>query len=309
MTAENVVDFDKKYRSVLGGKSRTGDETEEPKPSVVVETLATLEPFIHELWHTPSREAMLTSRSADGIDTHLSFASPETAEYLGYRFFQKMQKPVSETTMKAVISLLSARARYEGDQHPVFSRIAHHDERVYVDLGDDRHRAVCIDPDFLPIGWKVIESADIPVRFRRSKSALALPVPVAGASLDSLRTIFPNISNDDWMLIVGWLIGCFQQHGGRAFLELLGGQGSGKSTLARYLVALVDPNDVPLRSMPKSEQDLLISVLWRSIAGLDNVSYVAPELADALCRLSTGAGISTRPVSYTHLTLPTKRIV
>jgi len=39
---------------------------------------------------------------------------------------------------------------------------------------------------------------------------------------------------------------------------------------------------------------LLISVLWRSVAGLDNVSMIIPEMADALCRISTGAGISSR---------------
>ncbi len=294
MSAE-ASDFDRKFQTIFGGRPRTGNEGEdEPKSTVVTQALEVLRPFVQELWRTPARDAMLTTRNASGIDSHMSLASPETAEYLSYCYYQNTRKPISDATQKAVIGLLSAKARYEGNEYPFFSRMAHHAGRIYVDLGDDLHRAVCIDPNHLPVGWTVIDSVDVPVRFRRSKSALPLPAPVAGGSLETLRIIFPNIEDADWIQVVGWLVGCFQEYGGRAFLELLGGQGTGKSTLGRYLIYLVDPNDVPMRSMPKNEQDLLISVLWRSVAGFDNLSVILPEMADAFCRLSTGGGISTR---------------
>ena len=295
MKAENVTDFDQKFRTIFGGKSRVeGDAEDEPKSTVVEKTLEILAPFIRERWHTPSREAMLTMRRPDGIDLHMALSSSETTEYLAYLHYQATKKPISEATQKAVVGLLSAQARYEGQEHPVYSRIAHVDGKIYVDMGDDLHCATCIDPALLPTGWKVIGSGDVPVRFRRSRSALPLPAPVSGVSLDGLRVIFPNIEDADWIQVVGWLVGCFQEYGGRAFLELLGGQGTGKSTLGRYLISLVDPNDVPMRSMPKNEQDLLISVLWRSVAGLDNLSVILAEMADAFCRISTGAGISNR---------------
>jgi hypothetical protein len=46
--------------------------------------------------------------------------------------------------------------------------------------------------------------------------------------------------------------------------------------------------------MPKNEQDLLISVLWRVAAGFDNLSVIMADMADAFCRISTGAAISGR---------------
>ena len=178
MKAENVTDFDQRFRTIFGGKSRVEDADDEPKGTVVEKTLEILEPFIHERWHTPAREAMITIRREDGIDRHMSLASSETIEFLGYLHYQVTRKPISESTQKAVIGLLSAQARYEGEEHAIHSRIAHYDGCIYVDLGDESHRAVCISPEQLPIGWKVIDSADVPVRFRRSRSALALPVPV-----------------------------------------------------------------------------------------------------------------------------------
>ena len=203
MKAENVTDFDQKFRTIFGGKSRTDDGEDEPKSTVVEKTLEILEPFIRERWHTPAREAMMTMRRHDRIDVHMSLSSSETTEYLAYLHYQTTKKPISEATQKAVVGLLSAQAKYEGDEHSVFSRIAHVNGKIYVDMGDDSHRAVCIDPALLPVGWKVIDSADVPVRFRRSRSALALPAPVPGVPLDALRVIFPNIEDADWIQIVG----------------------------------------------------------------------------------------------------------
>ena len=115
MPAENVTDFDQKFRTIFGGKSRTGDEPDdEPKSTVVTQTIEVLKPFFKELWHTPSRDAMLTTRSKAGIDVDMSLSSSETIEYLGFRYYQETRKPISDATQKAVIGLLSAQARYEG---------------------------------------------------------------------------------------------------------------------------------------------------------------------------------------------------
>ncbi len=105
MSAANVRDFEfeKQYRTLFGDMARPGpDPADEPKSTVVTQTLEVLTPFIQELWRTPSRDAMLTTRSADGIDSHMSLSSPETVEYLCYRHYQKTRKPISEATQKAV---------------------------------------------------------------------------------------------------------------------------------------------------------------------------------------------------------------
>jgi hypothetical protein len=259
MTTADPIDFSERFQRVIGGKR--ADAQGEDKGNVVAQTIEDLKPFIAELWHTPSGEPMATFHLSDGIQTHLPLASQDAGEFLNWRYFQLKGKPISDTTRKQVMEILCVQAKYVGAEHHVYSRIGTRDGHIYVDLGDESHQAVDIGPD----GWMVIACQQVPVRFRRSKSALALPAPKPNGSLDDLRKIVPNITDSDWVLILGVLVGCFQSYGGRAFLEVLGEQGSGKTTLARLLIALIDPNEAPMRSLPRNEQDLLISVLGRSV--------------------------------------------
>jgi hypothetical protein len=60
------------------------------------------------------------------------------------------------------------------------------------------------------------------------------------------------------------------------------------------LRALVDPNAAPLRSEPREARDLMISAAGNWCIAYDNLSHLPAWLSDALCRLSTGGGFSTR---------------
>jgi hypothetical protein len=77
-------------------------------------------------------------------------------------------------------------------------------------------------------------------------------------------------------------------------LLLQGEQGSAKSSAERLLRALVDPSVAPLRTTPRNEHDLFIAATSAWVIALDNISNLQPWLSDALCRLSTGGGFSTR---------------
>ena len=90
------------------------------------------------------------------------------------------------------------------------------------------------------------------------------------------------------------MIGAFSPSGPYPILLVHGEQGSAKSTTARILRELIDPSAAPLRTLPRSERDLMISAKNAWIIAFDNLSGVKPWLSDALCRLSTGGGFSTR---------------
>lgn len=51
---------------------------------------------------------------------------------------------------------------------------------------------------------------------------------------------------------------------------------------------------VPVASSRESEQDLVISARHNHVLSFDNLSYIKPSLADALCRIATGGGFGTR---------------
>jgi hypothetical protein len=106
---------------------------------------------------------------------------------------------------------------------------------------------------------------------------------------------FLNVANDDdWYLVVFWLLAALRPSGPYPVLVLHGEQGSAKSTLTQVLRSLVDPNKAPLRSEPKDARDLMIAAHNGWLIVLDNLSHLSPWLSDALCRLATGGGFATR---------------
>jgi hypothetical protein len=84
------------------------------------------------------------------------------------------------------------------------------------DLGDEHWRAVAIDRD----GWKVVGCPS--VRFRRAPGMLPLPVPERGGSIENLRPFF-NLSNqNDFLLVVAWLLAALRKRGPCPLLAISG---------------------------------------------------------------------------------------
>lgn len=240
------------------------------------------------LWHTPPGDAQVTLAVNEHFEHH-PVGSKSFKEWLARRYWLAEGKSIGNQALQDAINTLSGQARFEGAEHALANRIAHLDGAVWVDIGGPDWSAVRIDRD----GYRVVTSPEVPVKFKRTRSILPLPLPVPGGSLDELRALF-QFDDDNWLLVVGCLIGVFQADGGRAHLELVGRQGSGKSTFARFFVGLVDPSEVPARSLPKDEDALVIGVQGRSVLVLDNVSSLTAEMSDAFCRVSTGGGLGRR---------------
>ena len=72
-------------------------------------------------------------------------------------------------------------------------------------------------------GWRITE--DPPVRFRRSAGMQPLPLPLRG---DQLRLApFLNLASDnDFVLVVAWLLGALRAGGPYPVLAIAGEQGS-----------------------------------------------------------------------------------
>lgn len=107
-------------------------------------------------------------------------------------------------------------------------------------------------------------------------------------------------SDDDFWLVVGLLVGALRPKGPYAIGVINGEQGSAKSTFVRVVRALLDPNKASTRAYPRNEDDFYVAAVNGYVLSFDNVSYLSPRMADALCRLSTGGGFSKRRL-YTDL--------
>jgi len=242
-----------------------------------------------ELFHTPERKPWATVTVGEHRET-MSLESSDFRDYLGRAAHES--GVIGEQAIKDATARLRSLAIYDGQEHEVHTRLATRDDALYLDLGDARRRVIEIRSS----GWQLLDG-EAPVKFRRASGMRALPEPIAGGSVDELRP-FVNVSEDTtWRLLIGWLVGCFAPSGPYPLLVLHGEQGSAKSTTARLLRSLIDPAKPELRSVPADERELLIAATNNRIVAFDNLSNMTGKdawLSDALCRLSTGAGLAVR---------------
>lgn len=241
-----------------------------------------------DLWHSPDREAF-ASVSVKGHVEHWPIASRAFRDLLSYRHRQEHGKMLSTTALEDHCRALTGEALFDGDCHKTFLRMGEAGRSLYLNLGDAEWRGVAIDAQ----GWQVIDRP--PVRFLRARSMAALPLPVRQTQgIEALRPFLNVGSEDDFRMMVAWLLGCFHPRGPYPILILTGEQGSAKSTTAKVLRSLIDPANPMARSAPQSEQDLVIAAKHNHVMAFDNLSTVKPVLADALCRIATGGGFGTR---------------
>jgi hypothetical protein len=207
--------------------------------------------------------------------------------WLRHRYFEKTKSGVNSDALQVAVETIAAKAMFQGAEQEVHVRIAELAGATYLDLGDPAWRAVRITKD----GWSIVASP--PVRFLRSPSMRPLPTPAQGGSIEALRP-FCNLTDSGFILFVAILLAGLRPGSNYPVPTITGEQGCGKSSLARVLVRLIDPRMPEHRSMPRTEEDLLVAAKAQHVLAFDNVSGLGEWLSDAICRLSTGGGAGKR---------------
>ena len=258
--------------------------TKKPSQSQILVAITDIE----YLFRTPDGESLYaTVLVADHYET-LRIRSRAFRRWLAGKFFAVEAKPPAAQPMADALTVIEARAQYGEHVHDVHARVAGHDGAIYLDLANEGWEAV----EVTAAGWRVV--ADSPVKFRRPRAMLALPRPVGGGSLHELREYVNVRDAAQFALLEAWLVASIRGRGPYPVLGLGGQHGSAKSTGAAMLRSLIDPNTAMLRAEPREPRDLMIAATNSWVVALDNLSDLRPWLSDALCRLATGGGFSTR---------------
>lgn len=202
-------------------------------------------------------------------------------------FYDRHQTPPGSQAVQDAIDVLDARTQARGEQIATHTRVAPGDNVVYIDVCHNQWLAVEITPQT----WTVRDQ--VAAKFVRRRGMTRLPLPAPGGSIDLLRP-FLNVTKDDWVLVVAWLLAALRPHGPYPILVLSGEPGACKSTASCMLRNLVDPSRVPLRAEPREPRDFVIAAENSWILAFDNLSHLPPWLADGLCRIATGGGFGTR---------------
>jgi hypothetical protein len=207
--------------------------------------------------------------------------------WLRHAYYAQTGGAPNGEAMTTAMGVIEAQAQFDGLKIPVFLRVATVGGVIYLDIGDETWSAVEIDAE----GWRIVQTPK--ARFRRPPGMQPLPAPRLGGSIDELRK-HVNLSDDAFVLAVGWLLHVLRGRGPYPILALNGEQGAGKTTAADTLRRLVDPQAAGVRAMPRDVRDLAIAANNAHILCFDNLSGISADTSDALCRLSSGGGFATR---------------
>ena len=246
-----------------------------------------------ELFHTSSGQDAEAYATID-VGSHREtwkVRSKAFRSWISRAFHRKTGKVPGSQAVYDARATLEGQAQFDGPAYHVHRRIARYGTDVYYDLGDEQWRAVKIQPG----SWKVISSHEVPkdLRFIRRPGMAPQVEPSRPGSVDQLRP-FVNLTDDDWILFIAFMVHALGGAGPYTILSLNGEQGSAKSTTCELLRALVDPAKPPLRRPPHDERDLMIAASNSYLMAYDNTSHIKATISDAVCSLATGGGFGTR---------------
>lgn len=239
------------------------------------------------LFHTKAGDAYLRV-PVNGHHENHPLRARAAKDYAARLYFRETEKAPSSNGLNDALATMSGVARFDGEEHETHVRIAAvGDDRIYLDLGDADWRAVEVTAS----GWRIITNP--PVRFRRPRGVLPIPAPVQGGSISDLRP-FLNVGDDDFLLVVAFLLMALRGRGPYPIASFVAEQGAAKTTTARVLRRLIDPNESDVRRPPRDIQDLMVAATNGHVIAFDNLSRLSDDLSDSLAVLSTGGGFSAR---------------
>ena len=240
-------------------------------------------------------------RSEEGVTFAIPSSGPRLARQLrGSKSFRaklaaayhaRYDQAASGQALTDAILTLEARA-FERPRQRIDLRVAGSAEgEVVIDLGDASGRAVVVGSR----GWGIAPEA--PALFRRTELTDAMPEPVRGGSLQGMRSLL-NLTDEDWDLLVGYMVSAWIPDIPHPILLVTGEQGSAKTSLQRTIASLLDPSPAGVRSMPRNQQEWWVASGASWGLALDNASWIPGWLSDELCQAATGSA-AVRRALYT----------
>ncbi|MCS7135422.1 MAG: bifunctional DNA primase/polymerase, partial [Candidatus Aenigmarchaeota archaeon] len=219
-------------------------ETKEERDNTAKKLLQLVENF--QLWTNQNGEEFISLPEGN-----LRIESKEFKKYLQLLFYQKYGKPAHTQAVLEAVSTLSGKAIFEGEKQKSFIRVGKIENFIELDLCNGY--AVRIDRENIRVSKPYC-------KFERPASLLPLPIPDLNIEGDEWKFLkhFINTNNDGVVLILGWLVGCFNLDGEFPILNIVGErEGVGKTTASKFLKSIIDPAVVLTKPLPKTEDDLL----------------------------------------------------
>lgn len=250
------------------------------------------------VWRAHDGEVFATVPIGGHVEHHAVHSS-SFRSWLLYQLasrFTRNGRPASvrENSVRETLAAAEARCLIDNIVHERNLRVAAHDGEIIIDCGDDAWSALQVSAS----GYVKIARSPIPIL--RGKRTSAFAVPAETADFAPLRELLGHLDEDDFILLLAWCLSVLLPTGPYPILVLGGEQGSGKSTLARLIQKIVDPVHGDLLQPPRDDRDLVAAAKSNRLLAFDNLSSLNNDLADSLCRISTGSEIGGRALFKNH---------
>jgi hypothetical protein len=118
-----------------------------------------------------------------------------------------------------------------------------------------------------------------------------LPLPLRGGSIEALAPLLNLTSDNDFVLVVAWLLGALRAGGPYPVLAVAGEQR-----------ALIDPSVVPMRALPRDERELFIAasngrvLAFNNLSGLPHPRAPSKPLRDAGSAARRKSSVGSQPM-------------
>ncbi len=262
-------------------------DEEDEKQSAKLVKLA-LREGIALFWNSAQNDMALATLPHTGPAIAYRVASSPIKMWLRHIAHKAWRKPIGNNPLLEAIATLEANALFEGEPHSVFARVAGNSKSICIDLGRGDNQMVLIDPE----GWKIETSTGY--KFVRGNGFESLPLPQAdGDGLHHLKA-FLGLDDQNYRLLLAFLINALKPQGPYFILLVEGEQGSGKSFFCEIIKRIIDPNRALRLRLPDKPQDLMIHAKEYWLLNFDNTSGMKAEISDILCSLATGGGMAVR---------------
>jgi len=174
-------------------------------------------------------------------------------------------------------------------------RVKKYKDATWFNMSDKDWRYIKVDQE----GWNIEKECPPEVPLVREQSVSRYPDPVKGGNLELLKKHIHYGDEEQWKLLVGFMLSVMRDEKEYPILVISGQQGSGKTTLSDILMTLLDPHGDTPASLPKKESDIGTTARHRHLLAFDNISGLKWDVSDSLCKLSTGLSVSQRSL-YTN---------
>ncbi len=250
-----------------------------------------------------------TPFSAIMINDHrevLAIKSSRFRKWICKRYFETHAEPIKTEILKQFCDLLEAQALFSNDVKDLQLRTANENYgQGTIYLSSTYNKTICYDLTnkewqvvrASPNGWKVEQSTDVSIMFRRHSNQIPQVIPSKSYPADIFDMFMDliNVKDDsNKLLLKCYIIALFIPDIPKPVLMLHGEQGSAKSTLQELTKMLVDPSSIINLTFPRDTNELIQQLSHNYIAYYDNVSIIRDWVSDQICRAVTGSGFSKR---------------